>query len=205
MNIVFLSIGGLQDLGENTVYPDLLRHFRDQGHSVYVVCQRERRSGLPTEMNIEHGMKVLRVKTGNITKTGRIEKGISTFFIGMQFKKAIQEYFGDVKFDLVLYSTPPITVTKTVAFLKKRDGAASYLMLKDIFPQNACDIGLLKKTGWTAVIYRYFRRKEKQLYLISDYIGCMSQANVDFLLKHNPYWTRNELKYARIPSTLVRI
>ncbi|NLY96710.1 MAG: glycosyltransferase family 4 protein [Clostridiaceae bacterium] len=187
MNIVFLSIGGLQDLGENTVYPDLLRHFRDQGHSVYVVCQRERRSGLPTEMNIEHGMKVLRVKTGNITKTGRIEKGISTFFIGMQFKKAIQEYFGDVKFDLVLYSTPPITVTKTVAFLKKRDGAASYLMLKDFFPQNACDIGLLKKTGWTAVIYRYFRRKEKQLYLISDYIGCMSQANVDFLLKHNPY------------------
>jgi hypothetical protein len=171
MNIVFLSIGGLQDLGENTVYPDLLRHFRDQGHSVYVVCQRERRSGLPTEMNIEHGMKVLRVKTGNITKTGRIEKGISTFFIGMQFKKAIQEYFGDVKFDLVLYSTPPITVTKTVAFLKKRDGAASYLMLKDIFPQNACDIGLLKKTGWTAVIYRYFRRKEKQLYLISEMAG----------------------------------
>src|SRR5690554_2271566 len=146
MNIVFLSIGGLHDLNENIVYPDLLRFFRDKGHSVYVVCQRERRSGLQTEMNIEHGMKVLRVKTGNITKTGLIEKEISTFLIGWQFKKAIKEYFGDVKFDLILYSTPPITITKTVAFLKKRDRATAYLMLKDIFPQNACDIGLLKKS-----------------------------------------------------------
>ena len=30
-----------------------------------------------------------------------------------------------------------------------------------------------------------FRSKEKKLYEISDYIGCMSPANVDYLLKHN--------------------
>ncbi len=28
--------------------------------------------------------------------------------------------------------------------------------------------------------------EEKALYETSDYIGCMSPANVDFLLKHNP-------------------
>ncbi|MFP3489262.1 glycosyltransferase WbuB, partial [Staphylococcus sp. SIMBA_130] len=74
MNVIFLSIGGLSDLGENAVYPDLLRHFRDKGHSVHIVCQRERRSGLPTELKVEHGMKVLRVKTGNITKANLFEK-----------------------------------------------------------------------------------------------------------------------------------
>ena len=31
-----------------------------------------------------------------------------------------------------------------------------------------------------------FRKKEKKLYAISDAIGCMSQANVDYVLKHNP-------------------
>lgn len=30
-----------------------------------------------------------------------------------------------------------------------------------------------------------FRRKEKRLYQISDYIGCTSPGNIEFVLKHN--------------------
>jgi len=187
MNIIFLSIGELSNLGENAVYPDLLRYFRDNGHSVHVVCQREKRSGLPTEMLIEHGMKVLRVRTGNITKTNIIEKGIATLMIGTQFKYAINKYFGSIKFDLVLYSTPPITIVNTVSYIKQRDNAYSYLMLKDIFPQNALDICLLKKTGWKGLATRYFFAKEKDLYMLSDHIGCMSEANVNYLKKNNSY------------------
>lgn len=200
MNIVFLSIGGLNDLSDNAVYPDLLRCFRDKGHSVHVVCQREKRTGLSTEMNVEHGIKVLRVRTGNITKTNMIEKGISTLLIGWQYKRAINKYYGNIKFDLVLYSTPPITISNTVSFIKKRDNACTYLMLKDIFPQNAIDIGLLRSTGWKALVYKYFRRKEKQLYLLSDYIGCMSEANVKYILKHNIYLDKNSIEVC--PNTI---
>lgn len=187
MNVIFLSIGGLSNLGDNAVYPDLLRHFRDNGHMVHVVCQRERRSRLFTELKIEHGIKVLRVKTGNITKTNFIEKGISTLLISDQFKRAIDKYFKNIKFDLILYSTPPITIVSTVLYLKKRDNAFSYLMLKDIFPQNALDIDLLKTTGWKGIITKYFFAQEKKLYMASDSIGCMSEANVEFLKKNNPY------------------
>lgn len=200
MNIVFLSIGGLNNLSENAVYPDLLRYFKDKGHTVHVVCQREKRTGLDTEVNIEHGIKVLRVKTGNITKTNLIEKGISTIAIGWQFKNAINKYFGDIKFDLVLYSTPPITIVNTVSFIKIRDNAMSYLMLKDIFPQNAMDIGLLKRTGWKALVYKYFRKKEKQLYLKSDYIGCMSEANVKFVIRNNNYLKKDSIEIC--PNTI---
>ena len=59
-------------------------------------------------------------------------------------------------------------------------------MLKDIFPHNAVDLGMIQKTGIKSIIYKYFRNVEKKLYKISDYIGCMSQANVDYVLKHNP-------------------
>lgn len=183
MNVLFLSIGGLAELNENAVYPDLLRCFRDNGHSVYVVCQREKRTGLPTQIKTEYGMQVLRVKTGNITKSGLIEKGIATLLIGSQFKQAINKYFSGVKFDLVLYSTPPITIAGTVAYIKKRDNAFTYLMLKDIFPQNAVDLQMFTKRS---LIYRYFRGKEKRLYAQSDCIGCMSRANVDFVLRNNP-------------------
>ena len=91
-----------------------------------------------------------------------------------------------MKFDFVLYTTPPITLVSAVEYVKKRDNAKTYLLLKDIFPQNAIDLGMMRKTGLKGFIYRYFRNKEKKLYAVSDWIGCMSQANVDYVLKHNP-------------------
>ena len=57
-----------------------------------------------------------------------------------------------------------------------------YLLLKDIFPQNAVDLGMFSKGG---LLYRMFRKKEERLYQLSDYIGCMSPANVDYILRHN--------------------
>ena len=115
-----------------------------------------------------------------------LEKGIATILIESQYKRAISEYYKGIKFDLILYSTPPITMYSSINYIKKRDEAKTYLLLKDIFPQNAVDLGMMSKTGVKSVIYKIFRKKEKNLYKISDYIGCMSQANVDYLLKHNP-------------------
>ena len=68
--------------------------------------------------------------------------------------------------------------------MKKRNPhAISYLQLKDIFPQNAVDLGMF---GEKSLFNWYFRHKEKSLYQASDYIGCMSPANVKFVLDHNP-------------------
>lgn len=187
MKILFLSIGNLKNLDEKSLYPDLIREFKNNGHEMYVVCSNERRNGQKTKLVIESGINVLRVKTGNITKVNIIEKGISTLLIESQFKNAIKKYLRGVRFDLIIYSTPPITFAGVISYIKKRDNAKTYLLLKDIFPQNAVDIGMMSKTGVKSIIYKMFRKKEEKLYKISDYIGCMSQANVDYVLKHNPY------------------
>ena len=99
----------------------------------------------------------------NITKTNLIEKGISTLRISSQYKSAIKKYFSDVKLDLILYSTPPITLVNCIEYVKKRDGAKTYLLLKDIFPQNAVDLGMMQKSGVKGLLYKYFRCKEKKL------------------------------------------
>ena len=186
MNILFLTIVRLDDIEEHSIYPDLLRQFRDHGHQVYVTFPRQKASGQKTEAFEKHGAHMLGVQIGNITKCGMIEKGISTLMIESQYKKAIQKHFADVKFDFVMYSTPPITLAGVVDYIKKRDGARSYLLLKDIFPQNAVDLGMMITTGPKSLIYKVFRKKEQKLYALSDRIGCMSPANVDFVLKHNP-------------------
>lgn len=185
MNILFLTIGRFESVEARSIYPDLLREFRNQGHDIYVVCANERRTKRKTELIEEKGSKILRVKIGNVTKTNFIEKGLSTLFIDFQYKRAIRSFLKDKEFDLILYSTPPITLVNTIKSLKKKSNAKTYLLLKDIFPQNAVDLGMLKKTGLKSLLYFYFRHKEKQLYKVSDYIGCMSQANVDYVLSHN--------------------
>lgn len=186
MNILFLTIGRMNDINERTLYCDLLRCFRDNGHNVYTVSPHEKRTGLNTEFIEKNGVKMLYIKTGNITKTSNLfEKGIATIMLETKFIVGVKKYLNDVKFDLVIYPTPPITLLETVKYVKKRDNAKTYLLLKDIFPQNAVDLGMIKKSGLSGLIYKYFRKKEKKLYLISDKIGCMSQANVDYILKHN--------------------
>lgn len=159
-----------------------MRKFRDEGHDVFIVTPTERRLKKTTGISKLNGITLLKVKTLNIQKTNVFEKGISILLIEHLFLYCIKKFIKGVKFDLVLYSTPPITFTKVIRYIKLRDNAVSYLLLKDIFPQNAVDLGMIKKGGF---IHWYFRHKEKILYQISDYIGCMSPANVDYVIKHN--------------------
>ena len=185
-NILFLTLSNVSNIDESGIYQDLLRELARKGHRIFVVSPTERRNQEKTHLIKKDNANILRVKTGNIQKTNLIEKGIATVLLESQYISAIKKYLSDVKFDLVLYSTPPITLAGAVQYIKKRDGAKTYLLLKDIFPQNAVDIGMMSKTGVKGLLYQYFRAKEKKLYDLSDKIGCMSPANVEFVLKHNP-------------------
>lgn len=183
MNLLFLTITRITTLEERGIYTDLMRKFRDEGHNVYIACPTERKFKEPTRLLKSDRVQILNIWTLNAQKTSLFEKGVCTLLLDRQFKSAIQKYFQDIKFDLILYATPPITFTDTIAWIKRRDGAVTYLLLKDIFPQNAADLGMISQNG---PIFSYFRAKEKKLYKVSDYIGCLSPANVDFLLRHNP-------------------
>ena len=186
MNVLFLTLISFGSLKEQNIYTDLLRQFVKNGHSVFAISPVEKKQNIKTHIVKEDDATILRLRIGNTQKTNIIEKGISTVMIEPTFKKAIKDYFSEIKFDLVLYSTPPITLVSAIEYVKKRDGAKTYLLLKDIFPQNAVDMGMINKTGVKGLLYKHFRKQEKMLYRVSDRIGCMSQANVDYVIKHNP-------------------
>lgn len=188
MNILFLTLVDIENIEGRDIYSDLLRKFYSEGHSVYIVSPVERRKHQRTKyIKINNRLHIVKLKIGNVQKANIFEKGISTLSLEPTFISAIKKYYSMFKFDLVLYSTPPITLQKAVNFVKKRDKAVTYLLLKDIFPQNAVDLGMLTKKGIKGLLYNYFRQKEIKLYNDSDYIGCMSEANVNYVKKHNPY------------------
>lgn len=187
MNILYLTMGSVTDVNAGGVHTDFLRKFRDEGHDVYVVSPRERRMGVPTDLKDDSGIRNLGVRTLNVTKTNIIEKGLGQVSIEFLFKRAIKKHFAGVKFDIIIYATPPITLVGAIKYVRRQNPQAmTYLTLKDIFPQNAVDLGMLSKSGLRGFLYRYFCRKEKELYRISDWIGCMSPANVKYVIEHNP-------------------
>ena len=198
MNILFLTMVKIE-IECRDIYNDLMRLFRDNGHNIYIVNPIERREGETTNLDVVEGgatsllgvpkkgdVYTLNVRTLNVQKTNIVEKGVGQLSIEYLYKCAIKKYFAGIQFDLILYSTPPITFPNVIRFVKKQNPKAlSYLLLKDIFPQNAVDLGMLSKTGFQGVLYKQFRKKERDLYQLSDVIGCMSPANVRFVLEHN--------------------
>lgn len=183
MDIIFLTLAEIKSVEDRGIYQDLLRKFRNEGHKVTIVTPVQRRLGIETNIRVKDGVSILQVKTLNIQKANIFEKGIGTIALEYQYLAAIKKFCGEQPFDLVLYSTPPITLVKVIEYIKRRDGAFSYLLLKDIFPQNAVDMGMIRKNGF---VHRSFRNKEIKLYEISEVIGCMSPKNVKFVLDHNP-------------------
>lgn len=191
MKVLFLTMSKINSFSDRGIYTDLLRKFYEEGHDVFAVCPIERREKKKTEVRKEKQGTLLNVQTLNLQKTNIVEKGLGTLAIEYQFLAAIKKHFSDVKFDVVIYSTPPITFSKVINFIKKRDKAYSYLLLKDIFPQNAIDMKMLKENG---ILHKMFLKKEQKLYAISDTIGCMSEANKKFVLQHNPSINSNKVE-----------
>lgn len=180
MNLIFLSLFQMNSLDQSGIYPDLLRVFVKKGHYVRIVSAEP---DCETHDAPRNGYSILHVRTQQMTGVSFIKKGIASLQIGPNIQKALDRYCGHEHYDLILMATPPITLVGVVDHIKKRDGAKFYLMLKDIWPQGIVDLGAISQGG---PVYRYFRAKEKKLYALADFIGCMSPANVDYVLSHNP-------------------
>lgn len=195
MKILFIT-SDYPSKGGN-IYTDLAEALTENGHDVKVVVAEEKKKLSTTKLIKERNLDVLRVKTGNIYQVGFIEKTLTFLTISRDLKKEIKKNYNNEKFDLILFHTPPVTIYGVVKWAMKKFKCKSYLMQKDIFPQNGVDIGLYSKKH---PAYIYFRMQEKKLYKSSSVIGCMSQGNIDYLIKNNQYLDKN--KFELFPNTV---
>ena len=181
--ILFVTLIRIDDINQSGIYTDLISKFISEGYKVTVICPIERRVGLKSRIINSNGAKIIQVKSLNIQKTNFIEKTISTFFLEFLFLFSFLKNCKKEKYDVAIFTTPPIFMTNFLSFLNNKYVKMKYLLLKDIFPQNAID---LKITNRFSPFYVYSRIIEKKLYEKFDYIGCMSIANKEYILRKNP-------------------
>lgn len=141
MNILFLTMNPFTSIEMHNIYSDLMKEFIRHGHRPYIVTPREKKSGEQTELLDYSDHSILKVQIGNTSGVSLIEKGISTVTLSGKFYRAVKTKLGHLKFDLILYSTPPITLATPIKQLKKLFGCRTYPDAEGHLPSECCRFG----------------------------------------------------------------
>jgi glycosyltransferase involved in cell wall biosynthesis len=180
--ILFITLARIDDINVSGIYTDLISKFVSEGYDATIICPIERRFGLNSRIINSNGVRIIQVKSLNIQKTNVLEKIVSTFLLEFILIKSFLKNCKNESYDIGLFTTPPIFITNFIKLLNKKRLKIRYLLLKDIFPQNALDLNIVNKFS---PFYLYSRFIEKKLYNKFDFIGCMSKANMNYIIKHN--------------------
>lgn len=194
MKVLFVTIAWPQP-GERNLYSDLMDEFITWGHEVLVLSAEERvtKSSVVTEK----GIMILKVPTSKIRKVNKLKKAIALFSLGSTLKRELLRNFPDLKIDLIIAHTPPVTLSGMLHSLKSKFNAPLYLLLKDIWPHGPADLGIIIKNG---ILFKYFRLHERRIYKTADFIGCMSPMNMEYILKNNGYLEKEKVEVC--PNTI---
>jgi glycosyltransferase involved in cell wall biosynthesis len=152
---------------------DLSREIARQGHSLCVMLpshdQRE-----PWLLEEVDGVQVLRLKAPRTKDIGHIRRTMAElvmpFAMQWQLKKSP---LANEKWDGVVWYSPSIFHGPLVNKLKKSSFCKSYLIIRDIFPEWAVDMGLMGR----GLSYQFFNAVARYQYSIADRIGVQTPGN----------------------------
>ena len=155
---------------------DLAVELLRQGITPTVITSDSGLQGL-SSLNELDGICVLRLKTSEHKNVGNIRRALAevlmSFFMIRNFRKSALK---NSQWDAVIWYSPTIFLGPFIYYLKKQNACPSYLILRDIFPVWALDLGLIKK----GPAYFFFRIFEKFQYSVADFIGVQAIGNLDY-------------------------
>ena len=156
---------------------DLAQGLIDAGHEPVVLAPTE--SCRPTwrEETVE-GVRILHLAAPRMKRRPHWQRGIAEAC--MPFAMIYSMWRSPYSFsswDAVIWYSPSIFFGPLVVALKFRSKCPTYLILRDIFPQWALDLGLLRK----GLAFRFFQMVTWYQYQLADTIGVQSESNLLYL------------------------
>ena len=130
------------------------------------------------------GVEVLRLKAPRTKDMSYARRTMGEFLMPFAMRRNLRKSpLADVRWDGVIWYAPTIFLGPIANALKKASGCSSYLIIRDIFPEWAVDMGLLGR----GLPYRFLKAVEAYQYSVADVIGVQTPANL-------PYFSRAGLK-----------
>lgn len=155
---------------------DLSQEFVRQGHDVTVIVPTHLIS-TPFVLENLAGVQVLRIKALQARDTPYFKRTVAELTMSWFVRRGLMASpLRDTKWDAVIWYSPSIFFGGVVGWLKRRCSCPSYLIIRDIFPEWAVDVGLLRK----GLVYRFFKYFERRQYLVADSIGVQSPGGLPY-------------------------
>lgn len=155
---------------------DLSREFVRQGHELTVLLPA---AGLdqPWQLDTYDGAQVLRLRAPETKNIGYVRRTLAELTMPFAMRRNLRRSpLGDQRWDGVIWYSPSIFHGPLVAALKRASGCRSYLIIRDIFPEWAADMGLMSR----GAAYRFFRTVAEYQYSVADTIGVQTPGNMAY-------------------------
>lgn len=152
---------------------DLSREFVRQGHELTVMLPT---AGLDTPWLLEDfdGVQVLRLRAPRTKDIDYVRRTLGEFLMPFAMRRnmrksplAIHKWHG------VVWYAPSIFHGPLANTLKKASGCKGYLIIRDIFPEWAVDMGLMGR----GLPYHFFNVIARYQYSVADVIGVQTPGN----------------------------
>lgn len=163
---------------------DLSLEFARQGYSLSVMLPSP---GMEKPWSLEDhdGVQVLRLRAPRTKDISYVKRALGELFMPFVMLRNLRKSpLSTVMWDGVVWYAPSIFFGPIVKVLKKASGCRGYLIIRDIFPEWAVDMGLMGR----GLPYRFFKAVARYQYSVADVIGIQSPGNAPYFED----WSRQE-------------
>lgn len=156
---------------------DLVLELVRQGHDVTVFLpSAEIDSSIVVEAY--RGYEVVRIHCPRTKGVGHLRRALAEAVMPWLMRaRWLASRFHARKFEGVVWYSPSIFHGPFIRAIKRASGCSSYLILRDIFPDWAVDMGLLRHPA----LIQWFRAVARSQYRTAEKIGVQSEGNIAYL------------------------
>jgi glycosyltransferase involved in cell wall biosynthesis len=155
---------------------DLSREFVRQGHDVTVmVASPELREDW--RIDLWNGVRIVRLRTPKTKDVSYVRRTFGELLMPFAMLRNLKKTpLATEQWDGVVWYSPTIFLGPVANVLKRRSRCPSYLIIRDIFPEWAVDMGLMGR----GLPYRFFKTIANYQYSVADVIGVQTPGNLAY-------------------------
>ncbi len=158
---------------------DLVKTFSENNHFITVIVP-DSKIEIDLLKTKKDNIEIIRVLTPQLKNNNHIKRAFVELFMPFYIYRRLLKYkLVKDRYDAIVWYSPSIFFGPLIYFLKKKNSCKTYLILRDIFPKWARDMGLIRK----GLPYYFLKLVEYFQYSVADTIGYQSVSNFEYLKK----------------------